>query len=132
VAALDGPVLVAPVGLSFGIPPANRLPKPIGLTGPDGADIGLGFDGPDGADGEVLGFPSIIGALRSLVTAFFNRVPPWIADNNAFLSPPPALFGGAAANLFIGGGGGPGGGGGGGGILKVFVNHVQYRNRMKI
>lgn len=58
------------------------------------------------------------GALRSFVTVFFSRAPPWIELKRAPLplpaSPPPSLLTPADA---LGGGGAAGGGGGGGGIV---------------
>lgn len=61
-----------------------------------------------------------IGALRSLVTVFFNLAPPRICVRRADLSgapPPPATD---AEKFGIGGGGGPPGGGGGGGGTGMF------------
>lgn len=71
-----------------------------------------------------MNLQSTTGALRSLVTVFFNLAPLWIWLNRAprFL----LLGGGADPDFFegaAGGGGGPGGGGGGGGIspyIQIF------------
>ena len=56
-----------------------------------------------------------VGALLSLVTAFFNFAPLCMSDRSApLLLPPDGGFTGPDEGA--GGGGGPGGGGGGGGI----------------
>lgn len=72
-------------------------------------------------DQQNISLPATWGALRSLVTAFFNLAPWWIWSKRAdrFGAAPPL----EPPLDKAGGGGGPGpggGGGGGGGILYQF------------
>lgn len=97
------PDTAPPVGRNLGMPPANSPANPGGA-----ASFPELFD-----DAEELPFfvPSIIGALRSLVTAFFNMAPPRICDSRADRSGVAIVFpslGGPSPP--IGGGGGGGGG----------------------
>jgi hypothetical protein len=126
---LDGPVLVAPVGRSLGIPPANKLPKSGIIGGPGTALAGAGAlvrlappaVGPAFASSA---FPGIIGALRSLVTVFFNAAPALMDSSRAprFSTPPPPPAFLAPPNCI---GGGPGGGGGGGGGMSAQIESQQ-------
>lgn len=99
-----------PVGRNFGIPPTKSPAKPGGA-----ATFPEPFDGAEELEEPPFLAPSIIGALRSLVTAFFSVAPPRICDNRADRSDAAAVFRGL---------GGPrppmGGGGGGGGMACPF------------
>lgn len=94
------PDVALPVGRNLGIPPAKSPAKPGGAAS---------FPAP--LDGGGLAFlePSMMGALRSLVTAFLSMAPPRISDSRADRSGggPPGLGGPRPP---IGGGGGGGGG----------------------
>jgi len=86
---MAGPIRPRPVGLSVGIPPAKRPPNCGGppLDPNEGPLLGgiIGF-GPAPAEPppddleDVL--PSITGALRSLVTVFFNAAPCRMAESS--------------------------------------------------
>lgn len=97
------PDTAVPVGRNLGMPPANSPANPGGA-----ASFPELFD-----DAEEPPFlvPSMTGALRSLVTAFFNAAPPRICDSRADRSGVVIVFpslGGPSPP--IGGGGGGGGG----------------------
>lgn len=96
-----------PVGRNLGIPPAKSPAKPGGAAS---------FPAP--LDGGGLAFlePSMMGALRSLVTAFLSIAPPRISDSRADRS------GGGAEPPDLGGGPPIGGGGGGGGGMPAGRN----------
>ena len=77
----DTPSVFCPAGFNLGIPPANRPPNWGGPTPPD-ADADIATAGAPIPDLPPPPPPplgaSIIGALRSLVVAFFNLLPAWI------------------------------------------------------
>lgn len=113
-AAVDecpAPGTTLPADRNFGIPPTKSPAKPGGA-----ATFPEPFDGAEELEDPPFLAPSITGALRSLVTAFFSAAPPRICDNRADRSGAAAVFRGL---------GGPrppmeGGGGGGGGMACHF------------
>lgn len=96
-----------PVGRNLGMPPAKSPANPGGaLSFPELFD---------GAEEPPFFVPSMTGALRSLVTAFFNGAPPRICDSRADRSGVAIVFPG------LGGPSPPIGGGGGGGGMVLTV-----------
>lgn len=100
-----------PTGRSLGTPPAKSPPNPGGPLGLGAASVTVFFF-----------FPSMAGALRSLVTVFLRAAPPRISDRSADLSTAgAALFGLKNAGPPIGGAGG-----GGGGMMLVVLNSSAF------
>lgn len=105
-----------PVGRNLGMPPAKSPANPGGAP-----NFPEPFD--DDEDEPPFLAPSITGALRSLVTAFFNVAPPRICDSRADRSGVAAVFpsfGGPSPPIR-----GGGGGGGGGMALAVAVTQLK-------
>lgn len=96
------------------MPPANRPANPGGAP-----SFPEPFDDNDDDEPPFLA-PSIIGALRSLVIAFFNAAPPRICESRADRSGVAAMFpsfGGPSPPI--------GGGGGGGGGMALAVTQLK-------
>lgn len=124
--AAESVVSLFPADLSFGIPPAKRPPSPAGAPPPPPPP-------PDPPPPPpALGFESSAGALRSLVTVFFNLVPLVMSDKRAFLPCCSERFRvgfSVFAKARVGGGGGPGGGGGGGAGILFSPRHAASIGR---
>lgn len=108
------PHAALPVGRNLGMPPAKSPASPGGAPS---------FPEPFDDDDEAPFLaPSMMGALRSLVTAFFNVAPPRICDRRADRSGVTVMFPGfGGPSPPIGGGGG----GGGGMALAVAVAKIS-------
>lgn len=104
-----------PVDFNFGIPFANKPPRPRGFAGAAILDAELEYLFTPADDEESDdGFPAINGELRSLITfVFFNLVPDLISESSALLSDD--AFGNGAMDDDFPPEKMPGGGGGGGG-----------------
>lgn len=128
--AVESVVSLFPADLSFGIPPAKRPPSPAGAPPPNPPPPLPPPDPPPPP--PAFGFESSTGALRSLVTVFFNLAPLLMSDKRAFLPCCSERFSdgfSVFAKARVGGGGGPGGGGGGGAGILFSPRHSTCAGR---